>query len=111
MIALGSDHAGFSLKKRPPAPRDALSRPRLGQEGDLFIVSLAPRSDRSCPGRGASRLWLLLWWSWCPPFYQQTLNGGFRGMAAFVAIVALVGLLVLIPYKNNRPGHKNELEV
>ena len=40
--------------------------------------------------------------------YQQTLNGGFRGMAIFVAVIALIGLLVLIPYKDNRPGHKNE---
>lgn len=41
--------------------------------------------------------------------YQQTLNGGFRGMAIFVAIVALIGLLVLVPYKDNRPGQKNEV--
>lgn len=42
--------------------------------------------------------------------YQQTLNGGFRGMAIFVAIIALIGLLVLIPYKDNKPGQKNENE-
>lgn len=43
--------------------------------------------------------------------YQQTLNNGFRGMAIFVVVVALIGLLVLIPYKDNKPGHKNEDEV
>ena len=30
--------------------------------------------------------------------YQQTLNSGFKGMAIFVAICALVGLALLLPY-------------
>ena len=31
--------------------------------------------------------------------YQQTLDQGFRGMAIFVAICSLIGMLLLIPYK------------
>ena len=36
--------------------------------------------------------------------YQQTMNGGFRGMAIFVTICAALGLLLLIPYKEKRPA-------
>ena len=34
--------------------------------------------------------------------YQQTLNSGFKGMAIFVAICALVGLALLLPYNEKR---------
>lgn len=36
--------------------------------------------------------------------YRQTLNGGFKGMALFVAACSLAGLLVLVPYKDKRSG-------
>lgn len=36
--------------------------------------------------------------------YRQTLNGGFKGMALFVATCSLAGLLVLVPYKDKRSG-------
>ena len=34
--------------------------------------------------------------------YRSTLNDGFRGMALFVAACALVGLIVLIPYRESK---------
>ena len=34
--------------------------------------------------------------------YRSTLNGGFKGLALFVAACAAVGLLVLIPYREKR---------
>lgn len=35
--------------------------------------------------------------------YQDTLDDGFRNMAIFVAFCALIGALLLIPYKEKRP--------
>ncbi|MDO4502610.1 MAG: hypothetical protein Q4D06_05435 [Coriobacteriia bacterium] len=36
--------------------------------------------------------------------YQRTLNDGFKGMAYFVFACSLVGLVLLIPYKDRRRG-------
>lgn len=35
--------------------------------------------------------------------YQQTLNAGFKDMAVFVAICAIIGALLLIPYREKAP--------
>lgn len=35
--------------------------------------------------------------------YQQTLNKGFKDMAVFVAICAIIGCLLLIPYREKAP--------
>ena len=40
--------------------------------------------------------------------YQDTLNGGFRGMAIFVAACALVGILVIIPYRKPEKSASKE---
>ena len=43
--------------------------------------------------------------------YRSTLNGGFKGMALFVAACAAVGLLVLIPYRSkDRKRKETEAE-
>ena len=42
--------------------------------------------------------------------YQQTLNSGFKGMAIFVAICALVGLALLLPYHENRKEYAEQEE-
>lgn len=34
--------------------------------------------------------------------YQQTMNGGFKGMSLFVAACAIVGLVLLVPYKDKK---------
>ena len=34
--------------------------------------------------------------------YQQTMNSGFKGMSLFVAACAIVGLVLLIPYKDKK---------
>ena len=41
--------------------------------------------------------------------YRSTLNGGFKGMAFFVAACAAVGLFVLIPYRDKRYGAKGQV--
>lgn len=42
--------------------------------------------------------------------YQSTLNSGFKGMALFVVACSVIGLLVLIPYKDKGPANKGEAE-
>ena len=34
--------------------------------------------------------------------YQQTMNSGFKGMSLFVAACAIVGLVLLVPYKDKK---------
>lgn len=34
--------------------------------------------------------------------YQQTMNGGFKGMSLFVAACSIVGLALLVPYKDKK---------
>ena len=34
--------------------------------------------------------------------YQQTMNSGFKGMSLFVAACSIVGLVLLIPYKDKK---------
>ena len=38
--------------------------------------------------------------------YRSTLNGGFKGMAIFVAACALLGIVLLIPYRDQRAGQR-----
>ena len=42
--------------------------------------------------------------------YQKTLNSGFKGMSIFVAICALVGLVLLLPYHENRKEYAEQEE-
>ena len=34
--------------------------------------------------------------------YQQTMNSGFKGMSLFVAACSIVGLVLLVPYKDKK---------
>ena len=34
--------------------------------------------------------------------YQQTMNSGFKGMSLFVAVCSIVGLVLLVPYKDKK---------
>ena len=40
--------------------------------------------------------------------YRSTLNGGFQGMAFFVAVCAAIGLIVLFPYREKKAASAQE---